>query len=165
MFTTEDESSQVKLLQEYCPEECKMKKFISIDPPDTNPAMQTPLEEYPGFLGYQTDDGILVLSSELDALNELDWRNYFIQIDELNTVIKFYLNFDGKEIEFQIPNANDSLPSILELIPAIEVQKDLEYGYHIFFLKTLYTSEEVEKQVDALVAAIKEQNKKININP
>ena len=112
-----------------------MKTFISLDPADTESAMQTPLEEYPGFLGYQTDDGFLVLSVELDVLNELNWPNYFKLLDEMGNTVKVSLTFDDKKIEFDMPGLNDSLPNILDLIPAIEVHRDFEYGYHIFFLK------------------------------
>jgi hypothetical protein len=141
-----------------------MKTFISLDPADTESAMQTPLEEYPGFLGYQTDDGFLVLSVELDVLNELNWPNYFKLLDEMGNTVKVSLTFDDKKIEFDMPGLNDSLPNILDLIPAIEVHKDFEYGYHIFFLKQFHTTQDVEIQVGALVTAIKDENKKMNIN-
>ena len=70
---------------------------------------------------------------------------------------------EAEETAFQ--NNNDSLPNILDLIPAIEVHKDLEYGYHIFFLKQFHTAKDVEIQVGALVTVIKDENKKMNINP
>ena len=141
-----------------------MKTFISLDPADTESAMQTPLEEYPGFLGYQTNDGFLVLSVELDVLNELNWPNYFKLLDEMGNTVKVSLTFDDKKIEFDMPGLNDSLPNILDLIPAIEVHRDFEYGYHIFFLKQFHTTQDVEIQVGALVTAIKDENKKMNIN-
>ena len=69
-----------------------MKVFKSLDPIGTEPAMQKPLEEYPGFLGYEMGPSELMLSKELEALNEVNWQKYFEVADEVAQPIEIVMS-------------------------------------------------------------------------
>ena len=142
-----------------------MKVFKSLDPIGTEPAMQKPLEEYPGFLGYEMGPSELMLSKELEALNEVNWQKYFEVADEVAQPIEIVLNLDNVEIRFKASEMNWKLGNILEIIPSIEVQQDPDYGYDIFFLNEGYTCLQAETHIRSLVDAVKSKNKELNIHP
>jgi hypothetical protein len=131
-----------------------MKAFKSLDLYGTEPAMQKPLEEYPGFLGYEVTCSELVLGPEIAALNEINWRKYFELADESVVPLEIELKLTNKSIKFKPADMMFSLGNILDMVPSIEVQKDHEYGYNIFFLKNGYTYLQVEADIKELVKAV-----------
>jgi hypothetical protein len=141
-----------------------MKAFKSLDPHGTEPAMQKPLEEYPGFLGYEVNCSELILGPEIVALNEINWQKYFELADESNLPLEIELKLGNKSIEFMPTDMMFSLGNILDMVPSIDVQKDPEYGYNIFFLKDGYTCLQVEADIKELVKAVKRKNKELKIS-
>ena len=126
--------------------------------------MQKPLEEYPGFLGYEVNCSELILGPEIVALNEINWQKYFELADESNLPLEIELKLGNKSIEFMPTDMMFSLGNILDMVPSIDVQKDPEYGYNIFFLKDGYTCLQVEADIKELVKAVKRKNKELKIS-
>lgn len=124
--------------------------------PFNNDDYETPIEEYPGYIGYSWDRNF-VPGPELTALKDFDWRTYSQRIDEAggSRTIKVPLENEVLALTF---DAYDDIANLLDQLPAVEVYKDdgppnqgpAGGSGFVFVLKDDATLKELSEQIAAL---------------
>jgi hypothetical protein len=125
-----------------------------------NDDYETPIEEYPGYLGH-TWDGELYVGPHLTMLSEFDWSSYMDLLDgEGGRSIKISLPSGTTIIEIE---AYDDPALIVDQLPSIKVLRDAGNpdggpasgaGY-IFFLAEDSSLEILASEISALVENLK----------
>lgn len=119
-----------------------MRTLVPLDE-DTGP------ESCPGYLG-QIDEGEFSgLNDVLKPLETINWADYADSIAE----DAIWLNVGGVGRVEIIPTS--SVGEILDQIPSLDVRRESEYGYEIFFLRDDHSLENVAGEIAALVAAVR----------
>jgi hypothetical protein len=89
-----------------------------LDPTDQG----TPIEEYPGFVGY-TWDGEFYPGDELKVLKDFDWRTYHELLEEYDQPRRLILRSLPQPIECEIQPYAD-LAYLLDQVPSVRVMRD-----------------------------------------
>jgi hypothetical protein len=93
-----------------------MKQFVPIDPEDTPPELQRPIDTYPGYLGTIYDGYEMSLSPPLECLRNFDWLAYRRLSEDVD--LDEGLGSDTKAFEPGRPS------EILGQLPSIELFRD-----------------------------------------
>jgi hypothetical protein len=99
----------------------------------------TPIEAYPGFLGWFWDNKLVAIDPELDCLKIFDWNKYFDSLEQLlPRTIRLNLSTGITEI---LISEDDHLAAILDQIPSVKVTLDIPENQgpgggvgHVFFI-------------------------------
>jgi hypothetical protein len=124
--------------------------------PFDNADYETPIEEYPGYIGYSWD-GAFIPGPELTVLQNFDWSTYSERVDEAGGSRTIKVALEGEVLNLTY-EAYDDPAYLLDQLPAVEVYKDdgppdqgpAGGSGFVFVLKDDYTLEELSKQIAAL---------------
>jgi hypothetical protein len=87
-----------------------------------NTDQETPIEEYPGFVGY-TWDGEFRPGPELKVLGDFDWSTYWELADNYENPRRIVLSYTPKDIECTV-GAYEDIAHLLDQIPSLTVMYD-----------------------------------------
>ena len=83
----------------------------------------TPIEAYPGFLGYFWDHELVTVDAELQFLKEFDWKRYF---EKLQTAPERIINLNLSTGPISITVSDDTwFADILAQIPSVKMTADV----------------------------------------
>jgi hypothetical protein len=127
----------------------------SLDPDER----ETPIEEYPGFVGL-TWDGEFFPGPEMKALKGFPWRAYWELIDECDQTRVLVVNL-ALPIELKIARKHSELAHLLDQMPSIEVRSDSNpdggpasgSGF-VFFLADGVSTEQLVREITLLRGAL-----------
>ena len=129
-----------------------MRDFLPIDA-HLPVVSQTPIEEYPGFLGVLLD-GDLYMIDELKFLQISKWHEYQNLIENSDDCIRILeVNINGITVAISI-EPSDDISFAIDGIPSVDVQLDIANGAYAFFLKDGHTLEEVIHSLHSFDRAI-----------
>jgi hypothetical protein len=124
--------------------------------PFDNDDYETPIEEYPGYIGYSWDRNF-VPGPELIALQDFDWNTYSEWIDEAGGSRTIKVALEGEVLTLTFDRYDD-IAHLLDQLPAVEVYKDdgppdqgpAGGSGFVFVLKDDATLKELSEQITAL---------------
>lgn len=109
-----------------------MKRLESLDE-------DTPIEAYPGFLGYFWDHDLVIVDDQLNFLKDFDWKRYSNSVQMAHDRI-MHLNLSKGPISVKI-SYDTSFAEILDQIPSVNVTVDVPANQgpaggaaHVFFI-------------------------------
>ena len=136
-----------------------MRDFLPIDA-HLPVVSQTPIEEYPGFLGVFLD-GDLYMIDELKFLQISKWHEYQNLIENSDDCIRILeVNINGVIVAISI-EPSDNISFAIDGIPSVDVQLDTANGAYAFFLKDGHTLEEAIRSLNSFDRAIDDDIKKL----
>jgi hypothetical protein len=122
---------------------------------------ETPVEEYAGILGYTWDGELTVIDPALSPLEQFDFDAYS-ELIEGDGSYTLQVELDGSSRPIIVEPYSD-IACLLEQIESLDVSFDsgpadggpASGAGYLFFLEDGYSCEAVEKHVNALVTALR----------
>jgi hypothetical protein len=132
------------------------RKMERLEPIDED----TPIEGYPGFLGFMWDLDLAIVDPEIKIMKDFEWKKYFDALQYLpERILKINLSLGSTEISI---TEDSNLATILDQIPSIKVTIDVPDNQgpgggaaHVFFIGDNSDYKSAVNDINALIEVLR----------
>ncbi len=120
----------------------------------------TPIELYPGFLGYIWDLELAIVDSKIEFMKDFEWKKYFDALQYLpERILTMNLSLGATEISI---TEDSHLATILDQVPSIKVTLDVPDNQgpgggaaHVFFIGDNSDYKSAVNDINALMEVLR----------